>query len=458
MANWRVLGIGQLGRRIAFAFVAVAVGAILLNVAIAEVSIGPEISAVVVRQERSLTQAMALNAGDAYESNGWHGAHLDPVFDLAEEGGAAVRLRDAGGRIVSQSPRFPRFPAASQRASPVIFKGREVGTVTVRFGSRGLGAVARTFVAERLRASLIAAGAAALLAFVVSVAVALRITRPLDRMLETARAREAGDRSARVDPVGGIGVVRELIEAYNRSTDATDRQDEVRRNLVANVAHELRTPIAVLQAGHEAMLDGVTEATPANLGSLRDEVLRLARMVADLQALASAEAAALRLTLLPCDLSEVAAGTAASLSDLYDRKGVSLASRLAAVVIDGDERRVREIITNLLTNAVKFTPQGGRVELRCGPAGDGEAFLAVTDTGIGISAGDLPRVTERFFRGQRPAEPAGGSGIGLAIVSELVRAHRGELAIASEPGHGTAVTVLFPRSAGHGVRSDGQAG
>ena len=446
MGSWRLLGIGQLGRRLAFAFVAVAVGAILLNVAISELSTGAEIAAVARRQESGLTQAMALTAGAAHAEIGWRRAQLGPVFDLAGRGGAVVRITDGDGRVVGQSPDFSRFPAASQRTSRVIDRGRVIGMVSARFGPHGLGAIARTFVAERLRDSLIAGGVAALLALVVSVAVALRITRPLDRMLETARAREAGDRSARVGAVAGVGVVSELIEAYNTSTDATDRQDRIRRNLVTNVAHELRTPIAVLQAGHEAMLDGVTEPTPENLGSLRDEVLRLARMVADLQALASAEAAALQLTLVPRDLADIAAQTAASLHDLYERGRVRLMTRLTGVVIDCDESRVREIIANLLTNAVKFTPAGGLVELRSGPASDREAFLAVTDTGVGIPSEHLPLVTERFFRG-RP-ELAGGSGIGLTIVSELVRAHHGELRIASEPGQGTTVTVLFPRPGG----------
>ena len=124
---------------------------------------------------------------------------------------------------------------------------------------------------------------------------AKRITSPLERMLATMRARIAGDRAARVTDVRAVGVLRELLEDFNRAANAFDQQDQAQRNLVANVAHELRTPVAVLQAGHEAMLDGVTEPTPQNLSSLRDEVLRLTRVLEDLQTLAAAEAAAIQL-------------------------------------------------------------------------------------------------------------------------------------------------------------------
>ena len=196
----------------------------------------------------------------------------------------------------------------------------------------------------------------------------------------------------------------------------------MRRNLVADVAHELRTPIAVLQAGHEALLDGVTEPTPAQLTSLRDEVLRLARMVDELQRLASAEAAALQLNLRPCDLAEIAAAAADSLAAAFDAADIRVERRLTDVQILGDPRRLHEVIVNLLTNAVKFTP-AGRPRHGGDRAGHGpEAVLRVCDTGQGIPADELPHIFDRFFRGVG-APRTSGSGIGLTVVAELVRAH-----------------------------------
>jgi len=226
---------------------------------------------------------------------------------------------------------------------------------------------------------------------------------------------------------------------------ALDRQEQIRRNLVADLAHELRTPIAILQAGHEALLDGVAEPTPAELGSLRDEVLRLARMVGDLQTLAAADAATLNLTRRRCDLAELAAAAADSLARRFEAAGITLDRQLAASPVLADPHWLHQVITNLLTNALKFTPAGGRVTISAGPSGT-EAVLRVTDTGAGIPPDDLPRIFDRFFRGQQ-ATQISGSGIGLAVAAQVVQAHGGRLTASSElqgPGQGTQMTLTLP--------------
>ena len=450
MASRRAFGIGQLGRRLALAFVAVAIAAILITAVVSELSVHTDTTTVARQQEQSLARAVALTSGAAYQGIGWARANLAPVFDIARRAGAAVSVRDASNRLVGVSSGYRTYPASSELRQQVTARGHRVGSVIVRFGPAGLGALANNLNAELWRARLEAAAIAAVLALLVSFVVARQISLPLDRMLETARARGAGDRSARVSPLSGVGVLRELLEVFNESTDVVDQQDRLRRNLFADIAHELRTPVAILQAGHEAMLDGISEPTAENLASLRDEVLRLARMVDDLQALASAEAAALQMVLVPQDLAEIAADAAASLGDSYEMKGVSLVRQLTSATLACDKRRIHEVVTNLLTNALKFTPSGGNVVLRAGHDDAGAVMLRVSDTGVGIPADELPLVTERFFRGQRSRETAAGSGIGLTIVSELVRAHHGQLEIASDAGAGTAVTVRFPDAAGSG--------
>jgi signal transduction histidine kinase len=186
----------------------------------------------------------------------------------------------------------------------------------------------------------------------------------------------------------------------------------------------------------------VAEPTPGQLASLRDEVLRLARMVGDLQTLAAAEAAALQLALRRCDLAEVAATAADSLAGRFETTGVTLERRLAPAQILGDPGRLHQVITNLLTNALKFTPAGGRVTLRTWLA-DGHGVLQVADTGVGIAAEELPHIFDRFWRGQQAAHVS-GSGIGLSVAAELARAHGGRLAASSEPGHGTQMTLTVP--------------
>jgi signal transduction histidine kinase len=165
-------------------------------------------------------------------------------------------------------------------------------------------------------------------------------------------------------------------------------------------------------------------------------------MVSDLQDLAAADAAALQLDLRPSDLADIAATAADSLARRFEAAGTTLELLLSAAPILADPRWLHQVITNLLTNALKFTPPGGHVTLQTAQEG-GDAVLRVTDTGPGIPADDLPHIFDRFWRG-RHASQTSGSGIGLAIAAELARAHGGWLTAGSQPGHGTQMTLTLP--------------
>ncbi len=452
MTNRRILGIGELGRRLALAFVLVALVSIAVLFGLSATTTGMDITRLVARQQRILTHSIAVGAAATYDQAGWRYSNVEPVLALARSADASAQVRNVTGGIVNSSADFGAIHQGSVLREPVIVRSRLVGQVIVKFDSHGLGAVVPQFEATWRRALIIAAGMAALLALLVSIAVARLVTSPLETMLDAIRARGAGDRNARVRRVRGVGVQRELQKAFNWSMDALDKRDRLRRNLVADVAHELRTPVAVLQASNEAMLDGVTDPTRQNLESQREEVLRLARMVDDLQRLAAAESAALQLTLVPCDLAAVTAEAVTPLREAFSSAGVSLTDRLAEVQVMCDPGRMREVVTNLLINALKFTPPGGSVALDTGPDETGMARIGVRDTGIGIPPDELPRVTERFFRGLRSQQLAAGTGIGLTIVAELVQAHRGELDIASTLGRGTQVTITLPVAAAESRR------
>jgi signal transduction histidine kinase len=433
---------GTLGLRLALAFLGIALAAVALLAGLTAAFAAADVSNLSTRQRTDLARNVAFSAGVAYDRNdSWSKSGLRLVLDQAAGLGAAVQIRDQAGNLVRQSANFAT--ASGPQLSPAIMvNGQRVGTAVVRTTSAGLGAADRGLKTALLRAIAGAAGLAALLALLTGLAVARRITRPVTRLIAATRAMAAGDRAARVGDIRAAGELRELAAAFDQMAGTLDRQEQIRRNLVADVAHELRTPIAILQAGHEALLDGVAEPTPAELGSLRDEVLRLARMVGDLQTLAAADAAALNLTRKPCDLAELAATAADSLARRFETAGITLDRELAAAPVLADPRWLHQVITNLLTNALKFTPAGGRVTITTRTTG-AEAELGVADTGQGIPAEDLPRVFDRFFRGQQAAQIS-GSGIGLAIAAELAEAHGGRLAAASEVGRGTQMTLSLP--------------
>ena len=434
-----------IGLRLALAFIGVALAAVALLAGLAAAFAAADVANLASRQRSDLASAIAVAAGAAWNrTDSWTGANLAPVLDLAARTGADVKITDQAGRVVAVSRSFPGHAASPQVSRPVVVHGEHAGDAVVRFPGSGLGAADAALRTALWRAIAGAAGLAALLALVTGLLVARRITRPLERLIAVTRAMGRGDRAARVGPISAPGELGELATAFDQMANTLDRQEQLRRDLVADVAHELRTPIAVLQAGHEALLDRVTEPTPGQLASLRDEVLRLARMVGDLQTLAAADAAALQLTLSRQDLAGVAASAADSLAGRFETAGIALERQLTPVEVLADAGRLHQVITNLLTNALKFTPAGGRVTVRAGPSG-AEAVLQVSDTGPGIPAEELPRIFDRFWRG-RGAAHVSGTGVGLAVAAELASAHGGSLAAHSEPGHGAQLTLTLPRA------------
>jgi two-component system, OmpR family, sensor histidine kinase BaeS len=434
-----------LGLRLALAFISVALAAVALVAGLTAGFAAADVSALATRQHAELTNAIAVAAGAAWDkNNSWTTADLTPVLDLAGQAGAEVQIRNRQGSVVTSSSGFTTQSSSPATDAPIVVRGERVGQADVRFTGSGLASADHALRTALLRAIFGAAGLAALLALLTGLAMARRITRPVERIIAVTRRMASGQRAVRVGPITGPGEVRELAAAFDQMADTMDRQEQLRRDLVADVAHELRTPVAVLQAGHEALLDGVAEPTPEQLTSLRDEVLRLTRMLTDLQDLAAADAAALQLNRRPCDLAGLAATAADSLAGQFEAAGITLQRRLVPAEILGDPRWLHQVITNLLTNALKFTPAGGLVTVATAPAG-ACAVLTVTDTGTGIPADELPRIFDRFWRGRQAAQTS-GSGIGLAVAAELTQAHGGQLSATSQPGHGTQLSLTLPRT------------
>ena len=432
-----------LGLRLTLAFLAVALAAVALIAVLAAVFSAADVSSLAGHQRNELASAFAVAAGSAWEQHqSWAGADLGPVKDLAGHTGVQFQVRDAGGRTVTATNGFAA--AGPTTTAPVLVHGRREGSVLVGLTASGLGGADAILRTALLRAIAGTAGLAALLALVAGLGISRRITRPVTGLISVTRAMASGDRSARAGEIKAPGELRELAVAFDHMADTLDYQDKIRRDMVASVAHELRTPVAVLQAGHEALLDGVIDPSPAELGSLRDEVLRLARMVDDLQTMAAADAAVLQLTQERRDLAEIAASAASSLARRFETAEVTLDRRLFPAPVLADQRWLHQVVTNLLGNALKFTPAGGTVTISTKQDG-ANAVLVVADTGVGIPAGELPRIFDRFWRGQAAAQTS-GSGIGLAIAAELARAHGGTLTAASQPGEGTRLTLTLPRA------------
>jgi signal transduction histidine kinase len=284
-------------------------------------------------------------------------------------------------------------------------------------------------------AVLVAAGAAWI--------VSRRLTVPLSQLIEAADSMKRGKRDVRVGPVLGTPrEMRNLGSTLDVMAESLGRQERLRQDLVAEVAHELRTPLAVLQANLEALLDGVVPQTTEQIESLHEEVLRLAGRVEDLQMLAHADAAALSLHTRPCDLAKITAAALDQLSNHVKTCGLDISCTLTPTPVEADPVRLHQVITNVLVNACKYTPSGGHVHISVGRT-DEQARLLVRDTGRGIAPEDLPRVFDRFWRSSAVADVS-GNGIGMAIVAQLVAGHGGTVEVESTLGIGTQVTIRLP--------------
>jgi signal transduction histidine kinase len=283
-----------------------------------------------------------------------------------------------------------------------------------------------------------------------------------------------GDLSVRVQvPEHGLSEFGRLAESFNRMTEELERADQRRRNLTADVAHELRTPLHIIQGNLEGILDDVYAPSAEHIGATLEETRTLARLVDDLRTLSLAEAGQLPLNREPVDMIELLADVSTSFSGQAEAAGIDLRveteGNLSALTIIGDVGRLDQVLSNLMANALRHTPAGGVITLRAGPAlsavegpvlsaVEGPALstvegpvhdgvrIIVRDTGEGIPAEDLPYVFDRFWRGDpsRSHASGAGSGLGLAIARQLVRAHGGRIGVESGVGQGTTFTIELP--------------
>lgn len=272
-----------------------------------------------------------------------------------------------------------------------------------------------------------------------------RFTRRLERLRRAVEAMNLQDLSARVGMLGwdSVGV---LARAFDQMADRLEAEEKVRRNLFADVAHELRHPLAVLRGRLESIQDGVLPMDSHQVLLLEDDVIALSRLVDDLRDLSLAEVGRLRLDISAVDLKELVADLAADLTPVAEERQVTFTVSVddGVPLVPSDPARIRQVLINLISNAFAHTPSGHHVSLSVRADGGG-VVLSVEDTGEGISAERLSHIFERFYRGDDARGRASkGTGLGLSIVKSLVELHGGKVTVSSELGRGTRFDVWLP--------------
>jgi two-component system OmpR family sensor kinase/two-component system sensor histidine kinase BaeS len=283
------------------------------------------------------------------------------------------------------------------------------------------------------------ASAAVLVAIVTMTGALRRAGGPLAKIMEAADRVADGDYDVRVAEQGPPPI-RALARAFNTMTGRLQNNDRQRRDLMADIAHELRTPLTVIQGKLEGLLDGVYPRDDGQLQQLLEQAHVLSRLVEDLRTLALSESGALKLQREPTDLAALARDVVRAMgADALDRHvAVDAADDLASIHVD--PVRIREVLGNLLSNALRHTPAGGSVLVQIAAAPDGALAVEVRDTGAGMAPEQLAHAFDRFFK----SSTSRGSGLGLTIAKSLVVAHGGTIRASSEPGRGTTITFELP--------------
>ncbi|HEX2865303.1 MAG TPA: ATP-binding protein [Deinococcales bacterium] len=293
---------------------------------------------------------------------------------------------------------------------------------------------------------------AALIALIVAAfagaALAYTISRPVLDLTRATRRYASGERGTRAAVPGG-GELAELGAAFNHLADSLNAEQERERQMIADIAHEFRTPLTVLRSELEAMQDGLSPCTPESLAPLVEETELLARLVSDLRVVTLAEAGALPLQRRDTDLAALAASVIGAFHARASAAGVKLALETTPASAPVDPERLRQVLHNLLENALRHTPHGGQVTLAVSPDGQ-TAVLQVRDTGPGLPTDRPERIFDRFYR----VDPArsrtdGGSGLGLSIVRAIVNAHGGTVHAANAPTGGAILTARLPATPPH---------
>ena len=427
----------SLRARLAIALVSVAVLTVAFATLLANRGLEPLVTdAAQARLQRSAEHIAEIAAAVYTDENGWSPQARQTLRHLAELGG--LRIAVHGNNVGFGSD----LAGAKTARAEVSVGGRSVATIEVAQVWKGLLTPEEQHLRHALDRLHLAAGAASVIAALLLAALlAETLSRPMRRIRLAAERIGQGDLETRVDPAGDPEL-RAVAQALNRLAETLDREEEIRKQTVADLAHELRTPVNGLLARIEAAQDGVIVG-PENLEAMHDEAVRLTRLLDDLTRLADAEQPGLLLEKHVVDLAEVARASADSFVLRFADAGIDLQLDTQPVWIEGNADRLDQVVSNLLSNALRYTGDGGVVTVRVGRVGQ-QAILDVADTGPGIAPDDLRHIFTRFWRGDRSRSPAtGGTGIGLAIVRELVRAHDGRIDVDSVLGEGTRFRVTF---------------
>ncbi len=403
-----------------------------------------------------------------YMGNGqWNTKVIETIGISSMENGIILKVKDIKGNIIwdakahnngmcqriiehmsQNASRLPGGRTAGYAEVPysINYNLNKVGTVEIgTYGDNYLNEHDIAFIND-LYNLLWAVGLFSLiLSLLFGTVMSKRLVSPISRVINTAKSISRGFYSDRVTEKSNTREINQLTVTINDLAENMQKQETLRRRLTGDVAHELRTPLATLQSHMEAMIDGIWTADSERLKSCHEEIVRISKMVGDLERLAKYESENLTLNMDTFDITELAKRQVQNFETEYLSKGLKLEFTGTKCSVYADKDKISQVFVNLLSNALKYTPQNGKVELT---VRDNNRFteISVEDDGPGIPEEDLPYIFERFYRADKSRNRlTGGSGIGLTICKSIVSAHGGEIYVQSNQDKGTKFTFTIPK-------------
>lgn len=372
-----------------------------------------------------------------------------PEMSMPNYTGTHIILADSRGIIVADSLGInlgqPLEKKLLDNGLDIEINGLKIGTLVVDAPKPpGIATLEQSFLRSLTLYTFWGGVGAVVIAAFIGLFLSRRLTKPIITLSKASHYLAEGNLDYRLPPLGNDEIGR-LAEDFNTMVERLQQNETLRKNLTADVAHELRTPITILMGTIESIQEGVLQPSPDVIMSLNDEVLRMSRIVTDLQNLGLAEVGQLPLDLKSTPVEEIIKRVSyfnleAELRGINFK--VELEQDLPEVYVD--PQRIAQVISNLLQNALRYTPSGGSITLK-GSRNGNEVLIQISDTGKGIKKQDLPYVFERFYRSEKSrSRKEGGMGLGLAIAKSFIHAHKGKIWVESEEGRGTTFFFTLP--------------
>ncbi len=458
----------SLRTKLSLSYVCVVLISVLLISVITNLLLDKHFKDYIVENQERKSREIVWQISQLYNAGGeWDIQAIGNICINALEQGLIIKVLDTSGKTVwdarlhdnalceqmlahmeeNMSSRYPNWEGGYvENTYPVTNRLSEVGKVVIGYyGPYYFNDSDLAFI-NTMNRLLMGVGAFSLiLSFLFASVMAKRLSAPISRVITTAQMISKGYFDGRITEQSSTKEIAQLTETINNLAETLENQEVLRKRLTADVAHELRTPLATLQSHMEAMIDGIWEPDAERLKSCHDEIMRISRLVGDLEKLARYESENLILTRTTFDISELIRHIIKNFESDFATKGIDVRFTGETETVTADKDKISQVIVNLLSNALKFTQQGDVVEITVKGADD-VTEITVKDTGMGIPPEDLPHIFERFYRADRSRNRlTGGAGIGLTITKAIIEAHKGSIQVRSKVGEGTEFIVSLPK-------------